>query len=60
MMQPVVTAFPASPAAAAFRRSAEAVAGWPIDREGQGGFEGFVQRLFAMTPGGLAMDGVAA
>ena len=60
MMQPVVTAFPASPAAAAFRRSAEAVAGWPADREGQGSLEGFLQRLFTMAPGGLAMNGVAA
>jgi flagellar biosynthesis protein FlhG len=57
MMQPVVTAFPAAPAAAAFRRSAEAVAGWPADREGQGSLEVFLQRLF--TAGNLSM-GVAA
>ena len=57
MMQPVVTAFPAAPAAAAFRRSAEMVAGWPADREGQGSLEVFLQRLF--TAGNLSM-GVAA
>ena len=57
MRQPVVTAFPAAPAAAAFRRNAETVAGWPADREGQGSLEVFLQRLFAA--GNLSM-GVAA
>jgi len=53
LKQPVVAAFPAAPAAAAFRRSAEAVAGWPADREGQSGLDGLVQRLFTAAP--LAM-----
>jgi flagellar biosynthesis protein FlhG len=57
MMQPVVTAFPAAHAAAAFRRSAEAVAGWPVDREGQGSLEGFLQRLF--TTRELSMEAAA-
>ena len=57
MMQPVVTAFPAAPAAAAFRRSAETVAGWPADREGQGGLEGLLQRL--ITAGNLAVGAAA-
>jgi flagellar biosynthesis protein FlhG len=58
MKQPVVTAFPAAPAAAAFRRSAEAVAGWPSDREGQGSLEGLPQRLF--TAGGFPMGAISA
>jgi flagellar biosynthesis protein FlhG len=59
MMQPVVTAFPAAPAAAAFRRSAEAVAGWPADREGPGSLEGFLQRLFTAAPGELPLGAAA-
>jgi flagellar biosynthesis protein FlhG len=56
--QPVVTAYPAAPAAAAFRRSAEAVAGWPAEREGQGSLDGFLQRLFAGVPE-LSMEAAA-
>ena len=56
MMQPVVTAFPAGPAAAAFRASAEAVAGWPVGRHGQCGGDGLLERLFGAGPGELTME----
>lgn len=43
--QPVVDAFPVAPAAAAFRRLAEAVDEWPCPRDENGRLDGFMQRL---------------
>jgi hypothetical protein len=60
-MQPVVTAFPAAPAAAAFRRSAEAVAGWPAERGRTGRRRrAFLQRLFAGMPEPLSTEAISA
>jgi flagellar biosynthesis protein FlhG len=45
LKQPVVDAFPASDAAAAFRRLAETVDEWPCPREDNSRLDGFMQRL---------------
>lgn len=42
---PVVDAFPAAPSATSFRRMANSLASWPLQRESGGGLENFMHRL---------------
>lgn len=53
--QPVIGAFPESPAARAFRDVAETVAAWPLGVDD--GFGGFVQRLVQASRIGALADG---
>src|SRR5262249_59697460 len=54
LLQPVVTAFPAAPAAAAFRASSPALVQTP--HAGQRGRDGLLKRLIAAVPGELTRE----